>query len=85
MWGSKLLEEKELLSAEGKVKLSELNQYVNENSKSNRSKSINTNYGSKGLEVIKSFQLDRKRHPTVNDFSKGKFRSPISIYEIHKK
>jgi len=72
--------------ADGKVKQQKLGQFVETNSKNNRHKpnTSNSDYGSKGLEVIKGFQSDRKKHQTIAEISKSK-NSTILLYEIKRK
>lgn len=74
------------ITADGKVKQKKLGQFVETNSKDNRRKSntFNSDYGSKGLEVIKGFQSDRKKHHTIGEISKSK-NPTILLYEIRKK
>jgi hypothetical protein len=78
--------QEEYIKAEGKVKQQDLNQYVEKNSRSNRRKTIkaSSDYGSKGLEVIKSFHSDRKKRQTVDELSKSKNR-PIILYEMKRR
>ncbi|MBP9886071.1 MAG: hypothetical protein KBF93_07225 [Leptospiraceae bacterium] len=70
------------ITADGKVKQQKLDQFVETNSKNNRHKP-NT-YGSKGLEVIKGFQSDRKKHQTIGEISKSK-NPTILLYEIKRR
>lgn len=73
-------------TADGKVKQRKLNQFVETNSKNNRYKAqqSSSDYGSKGLEVIKGFQSDRKKHQTIGEISKSK-NPTILLYEIKRK
>ncbi len=75
---------KETITATGKVKQEELNQFVEKNSNNNRPKNPNLNpeYHSKGLDVIKGFKSDRKKRQTVDEISKSR---PIIIYEIKRR
>lgn len=78
------INEEDYITAEGKVNQKELNNYIEINSKPNRRKPMNssTDYGSKGLEVIKGFQSDRKKRHTVSEISKSR---PITLYEMKRK
>lgn len=75
---------RETITATGKVKQEELNQLVEKNSNDNRPKSPNMNseYHSKGLDVIKAFKSDRKKRQTVEEMSKSR---PIILYEIKRR
>ncbi len=75
---------KNVITAIGKVKQEALNQFVEQDTKNNhlKSPSINPEYHSKGLDVIKGFKSDRKKRQTVEEISKSR---PIIVYEIKRK
>lgn len=75
---------KEIIAANGKVKQEEINQFVEKNPKANhpRVSDINSEYRSRGLEVIQGFKSDRKKRQTVDEMSKSR---PITLYEIKRK
>lgn len=82
---SNLLDSDNTITAEAKVKQRKIGQFLDSASKYNRHKpQPSSSYGSKGLEVIKSFQSDRKKNQTIGEMSKSK--SPnIQLYEIVRK
>lgn len=75
---------KEIIAATGKVKQEALNQVVEQDTKRNglKNPNINSEYHSKGLDVIKGFKSDRKKRQTVEEINKSR---SIILYEIKRR
>ncbi|HRG74459.1 MAG TPA: hypothetical protein PLX69_07870 [Leptospiraceae bacterium] len=75
---------RDIITANGKVKQEEINQFVEKNPKSSppRVSDINSEYRSRGLEVIKGFKSDRKKRHTADEIGKSR---PITLYEIRRR